>query len=60
MALGVSGKRTLVTVRGDSAAPAMNPRAAGLFHLAVDLHLRQCNSLVGTTDRTDDGVRNSA
>ncbi len=35
LALGVADEPDLVTLRGDSAAPALNPRATGLFHLAV-------------------------
>jgi catechol 2,3-dioxygenase len=35
LAFGVADEPALVTVRGDSAAPALNPRATGLFHLAL-------------------------
>jgi catechol 2,3-dioxygenase len=35
LALGVTDEPDLVTLRGDPAAPALNPRATGLFHLAV-------------------------
>lgn len=35
LALGVADEPALVRLRGDSAAPALNPRATGLFHLAV-------------------------
>jgi catechol 2,3-dioxygenase len=35
LALGVADEPALVRLRGDSAAPPLNPRATGLFHLAV-------------------------
>jgi catechol 2,3-dioxygenase len=35
LALGVADEPALVQLRGDSAAPRLNPRATGLFHLAV-------------------------
>jgi catechol 2,3-dioxygenase len=35
VALGVDDEPALVTLRGESAAPALNPRATGLFHLAL-------------------------
>lgn len=35
LAFGVPDDPALVTLHGDSAAPALNPRATGLFHLAV-------------------------
>ena len=35
LAVGVADEPALVTLRGDSAAPVLNPRATGLFHLAV-------------------------
>jgi catechol 2,3-dioxygenase len=35
IALGVSDEPALVMLRGDSAAPALDPRATGLFHLAI-------------------------
>jgi catechol 2,3-dioxygenase len=35
LALGVAEEPALVTLRGDCAAPALNPRATGLFHLAI-------------------------
>jgi catechol 2,3-dioxygenase len=35
LALGVADEPGLVTLRGDSAAPPLDPRATGLFHLAV-------------------------
>jgi catechol 2,3-dioxygenase len=34
-AFGVPDEPALVTLRGDSAAPALDPRATGLFHLAL-------------------------
>ena len=35
VALGVPGEQPLVELRGDSSAPALDPRATGLFHLAI-------------------------
>jgi catechol 2,3-dioxygenase len=35
LALGVPGEAALVTVHGDRAAPPLDPRATGLFHLAI-------------------------
>lgn len=35
LALGVAGERPLVELRGDSAAPRLNRRAPGLYHLAI-------------------------
>ena len=35
VALGVADEPALVSLRGDSAAPPLQPRATGLFHLAV-------------------------
>ncbi len=35
VALGVGDEPALVTLRGDAGAPALNPRATGLFHLAL-------------------------
>jgi catechol 2,3-dioxygenase len=35
LALGVADEPALVTLRGDSVAAALNPRATGLFHLAL-------------------------
>ena len=40
LALGAGGERPLIELRGDSAAPALNRRATGLFHLAVLLPSR--------------------
>ena len=40
LALGVRGGRTLVELRGDSAAPHLNRRAPGLYHLAILLPTR--------------------
>lgn len=41
LAFGVGGGRPLVTLRGDSSAPALNRRATGLYHLAILLPSRQ-------------------
>jgi catechol 2,3-dioxygenase len=35
IAFGTDAARPLVELRGDSSAPALNPRATGLFHLAI-------------------------
>jgi catechol 2,3-dioxygenase len=35
LALGAAGERPLVELRGDSAAPRLNRRAPGLYHLAI-------------------------
>jgi catechol 2,3-dioxygenase len=35
LAFGVAGEQPLVELRGDSAAPALDRRATGLFHLAI-------------------------
>jgi catechol 2,3-dioxygenase len=35
LALGAAGERPLIELRGDSAAPGLNRRAPGLYHLAV-------------------------
>jgi catechol 2,3-dioxygenase len=35
LALGVADEPALVTLRGNSAAPVLDPRATGLFHLAI-------------------------
>jgi catechol 2,3-dioxygenase len=35
LAFGVTGERPLIELRGDSAAPRLNRRAPGLYHLAV-------------------------
>jgi catechol 2,3-dioxygenase len=35
LAFGVSGEAPLIEVRGDSSAPPLNPRATGLYHLAI-------------------------
>jgi catechol 2,3-dioxygenase len=35
IALGASGQRSLIELRGDSSAPALNRRATGLYHLAI-------------------------
>jgi len=35
LALGVTGERPLIELRGDSSAPRLNRRAPGLYHLAI-------------------------
>lgn len=35
LAFGVAGERPLIELRGDSAAPRLNRRAPGLYHLAI-------------------------
>ena len=35
LALGADGERPLIELRGDSAAPRLNRRAPGLYHLAI-------------------------
>jgi catechol 2,3-dioxygenase len=35
LALGAAGERPLIELRGDSAAPRLNRRAPGLYHLAI-------------------------
>ncbi len=35
LALGATGERPLIELRGDSAAPRLNRRAPGLYHLAI-------------------------
>jgi len=35
LALGAGGERPLIELRGDSAAPRLNRRAPGLYHLAI-------------------------
>ncbi len=35
LALGVAGEKPLVELRGDTAAPRLNRRAPGLYHLAI-------------------------
>jgi catechol 2,3-dioxygenase len=35
LALGAAGERPLIELRGDSAAPHLNRRAPGLYHLAI-------------------------
>jgi catechol 2,3-dioxygenase len=41
VALGAPGGPALVELRGDSSAPALDPRATGLFHLAILLPSRR-------------------
>src|SRR6516165_10577565 len=35
LAVGMDADHPLIELRGNSSAPALNPRAAGLFHLAI-------------------------
>ena len=41
VALGIAGEPPLVVLHGDASAPALDPRATGLFHLAILLPTRQ-------------------
>ena len=41
VALGIRGERPLVVLHGDAAAPALDPRATGLFHLAILMPTRR-------------------
>ena len=41
IALGIAGEAPLVVLHGDASAPALDPRATGLFHLAILVPTRQ-------------------